>query len=38
LEYVCGKVPVAGGVISVEADASGKINIDAPSGIEICRK
>ncbi|MBO7147113.1 MAG: alpha-L-rhamnosidase [Lentisphaeria bacterium] len=35
LEYVCGTYPVQDGVVKIEADASGKVNISAPAGIEI---
>lgn len=32
LEYVKGSLPVPGGVITVEADKSGKLKVDHPSG------
>ncbi len=35
LEYVRGRVPTPRGAITVEADVSGKLRVDAPNGIEV---
>ena len=36
LEYVCGELPIGQAVVKVEADASGRLEISAPSSIEVC--
>ena len=35
LEYVKGSIPVPGGVITVEADKSGKFKVNAPAGTTV---